>query len=29
MNAPRALQPFLQLPTALRGAGFAVSPDQT
>lgn len=29
MSHPRALQPFLQLPTALRGAGFAVSPDQT
>lgn len=29
MTTPRALQPFLQLPTALRGAGFAVSPDQT
>lgn len=29
MNPPRALQPFLRLPQALRGAGFAVSPDQT
>lgn len=29
MIAPRALQPFLALPQALRGAGFAVSPDQT
>ena len=29
MTTPRALQPFLALPQALRGAGFAVSPDQT
>ena len=29
METPRALRPFLQLPTALRGAGFAVSPDQS
>ena len=29
MTTPRALQPFLQLPTVLRGAGFAVSPDQS
>lgn len=29
MSLPRALQPFLRLPHALRGAGFAVSPDQT
>ncbi|MEP0963907.1 MAG: VWA domain-containing protein [Roseobacter sp.] len=29
MTAPRALQPFLQLPQTLRGAGFAVSPDQS
>ncbi len=29
MSTSRALQPFLRLPTALRGAGFAVSPDQT
>ena len=29
MTAPRALHPFLRLPQALRGAGFAVSPDQT
>ncbi|MDA8585011.1 VWA domain-containing protein [Rhodobacteraceae bacterium] len=29
MTTPRALQPFMRLPQALRGAGFAVSPDQT
>ncbi len=29
MTTPRALQPFLRLPQALRRAGFAVSPDQT
>ncbi|MEM7547065.1 MAG: VWA domain-containing protein [Pseudomonadota bacterium] len=29
MTPPRALAPFLALPQALRGAGFAVSPDQT
>ncbi len=29
MSPPRALQPFLRLPHALRGAGFAAAPDQT
>lgn len=29
MNLPRALDPFIRFAQALRGAGFAVSPDQT
>ncbi len=29
MTAPRALDPFLRFAQVLRGAGFAVSPDQT
>ena len=29
MNLPRALDPFVRFAQALRGAGFAISPDQT
>ena len=29
MSLPRALDPFIRFAQALRGAGFAVSPDQT